>query len=149
VVKLDNAMLRRFRHGYREQANGCWLWTGQGDKDGYGYFTPYPGSRRWMAHVWSYEAHKGPVPEGMDVGHICHDRAVIEGTCDGGTDCMHRRCTNPLHLEPQTRSENTLAQKHYERNVTHCPKGHEYTPENTYVDPKGKRRCRECKRLSR
>jgi len=28
----------------------------------------------------------------------------------------------------------------------HCPKGHEYTPENTYVDPEGWRRCRACKR---
>lgn len=29
--------------------------------------------------------------------------------------------------------------------VTHCPKGHEYTPENTYVHPtKGYRQCRAC-----
>ena len=27
---------------------------------------------------------------------------------------------------------------------THCPHGHEYTEENTYIDPKGSRRCREC-----
>jgi hypothetical protein len=32
---------------------------------------------------------------------------------------------------------------------THCPKGHIYEGDNLYIDPKGNRRCRECKRLSR
>jgi hypothetical protein len=30
---------------------------------------------------------------------------------------------------------------------THCPHGHEYTEENTYVTPKGGRKCRECHRI--
>jgi hypothetical protein len=31
---------------------------------------------------------------------------------------------------------------------THCPKGHPYNmPGNTYIDPKGKRRCRRCNRF--
>jgi hypothetical protein len=149
TIRLDNAMLRRFRRMYREQANGCWMWTGNGDDDGYGYTIPFPGSRRWMAHVWSLTVHKGEAPEGMTAGHVCHDRAVEAGTCDGGYDCPHRRCVNPAHLEWQTPSEQSLAQKHYERNVTHCPKGHPYEGDNLYVDPKGKRRCRACKRASR
>lgn len=28
---------------------------------------------------------------------------------------------------------------------THCPRSHEYTPENTYVAPDGSRECRECR----
>jgi hypothetical protein len=32
---------------------------------------------------------------------------------------------------------------------THCPKGHPYAGENLYIDPKGNKRCRECKRLAR
>lgn len=35
------------------------------------------------------------------------------------------------------------------REKTHCPKGHEYTPENTYVNPKGWRLCRMCRRLDK
>ena len=30
---------------------------------------------------------------------------------------------------------------------THCPRGHEYTPENTYVSAQGFRRCRACRRI--
>lgn len=29
---------------------------------------------------------------------------------------------------------------------SHCPHGHPYDHDNTYVDPKGSRRCRECYR---
>lgn len=144
-MRVDAAMLRRFKRNIVTQPNGCWMWTGPGDDHGYGTFIPAPGQRRQQAHVWSYEAHKGPVPAGLDVGHACHDWAVEEGTCDGGKDCPHRRCVNPAHLEAQTRSQNTLAQKHHARNRTACPRGHEYDEENTYIDPKGKRRCRKCK----
>lgn len=31
---------------------------------------------------------------------------------------------------------------------THCPKGHEYTEENTYRNPQGRRWCRACSRLN-
>lgn len=36
---------------------------------------------------------------------------------------------------------------HRNAHVTHCPRGHEYAPENTYTDPKGDRRCRKCRRV--
>lgn len=31
--------------------------------------------------------------------------------------------------------------------TTHCPANHEYTPENTYTYPDGRRFCRECRRI--
>jgi hypothetical protein len=34
-----------------------------------------------------------------------------------------------------------------QRAKTHCPMGHKYTAENTQIDPRGWRRCRECARL--
>lgn len=97
-----------------------------------------------MAHVWAYNAYKGPVPEGMQVGHVCHDRAVERGECAGGAGCPHRRCCNPEHLEAQTPSENTLVQNHYARSRRTCPQGHPYEGANLIVGKDGKRRCREC-----
>ena len=127
--------------------NGCIHFTGPTrTKDGYGKMRLSPGQPEQMAHRIAYEDAHGTVPEGMQVGHICHDRAVADGTCPGGPECQHRRCCNPDHLEAQSPSENTLAQNHHARNRTHCPRGHEYSPENTYVGPDGKRRCRTCKR---
>ena len=31
---------------------------------------------------------------------------------------------------------------------THCPQGHPYSPENTYIQPKGSRACRVCMRAA-
>ena len=145
--KPDNAQLRRFTRLITKQANGCWLYTStDGTKDGYGIFLPFSGARKVAAHRWAYEVYNGPIPDGMQVDHLCHTQAVKDGTCDGGVDCPHRRCCNPAHLELVTNAENTIRQNHFERNRQECPKGHPYDEANTYVDPKGKRRCRACKR---
>jgi hypothetical protein len=52
------------------------------------------------------------------------------------------------HLEPVTQRVNTLrgvAPSALCALKTECPSGHKYTPENTYLDPKGARHCRVCK----
>ncbi len=109
----------------------CWLWTGAKTKYGYGMI--WVGGRYAMAHRYSYERFVGPIPKGLDIDHLCR---VIA-------------CVNPAHLEPVTHRENllrgnTVAAAHAA--VTHCPQGHEYTPENTYVSPQGERNCRACGR---
>ncbi len=133
----------RFQRLLSRQANGCWMWTGEGNNDGYGLFRPGPGKPRYMVHRWSYEQHKGTIPDGMQIDHKCHSD---DTACPGGRDCQHRRCCNPDHLEAVTPSENTLRQRHHERSVTHCPKGHPYEGDNLIVGKDGKRKCRECDR---
>ena len=140
---MDRAEAARFLRNINRQPDGCWIWTGESNNDNYGMFRPRPGAARQMAHRYSYEAHKGPIPSGMDVGHLCHDRAVEAGLCPGGRECQHRKCVNPAHLEAQTRSENTRLQNHANRNKTACPHGHPYNEENT-ITRKGKRFCRTC-----
>lgn len=118
-------------------ANGCWIW--QGGRNGRGY-----GQLRWqgpvkMAHRLAYEAFIGPIPEGLHIDHLCRTRA----------------CVNPTHLEPVTAQVNVLrspvAPGAVNAGRTHCPQGHEYTPENTYQyqargDVRPGRYCRTCRR---
>lgn len=106
---------------------GCWLWLGFTDKDGYGRY----GGRG--AYVVSYEDHVGPIPEGMELDHLCRQRL----------------CIRPEHLEPVTRHENVIRAK---AAMTHCKNGHEFNELNTkYSLTKlgaPKRRCRICNRAS-
>lgn len=108
-------------------ANGCWLWQGTLTHDGYGM---YRGAR---AHRSLYEYFVGPIPDGLVIDHLCRVRS----------------CVNPEHLEPATVRENTLrgeGRAAINAVKTHCVHGHEFTPENTMRQKRG-RLCRECHRL--
>lgn len=131
----------------------CWPWLGPIDHSGYGVSTPgnLPGS----AHRVVYQELVGELlndDEGnpLVIDHMCHDPA----TCDLVSECPHRRCCNPSHLRLTTRAENVAKGRALSRgaHVTHCPKGHEYTNENTYVYQKknggSARFCRACGRES-
>ena len=100
-------------------------------------------------HLVIFAALVGPVPTGLHVGHICHDLAVIAGTCTGGPSCLHRRCVQPGHLGLQTPRENNLVGLSLTaRNAraTSCVHGHAFTTANTYLGKNGGRACRACQR---
>lgn len=113
----------------------CWIWTaataGRG-KWTYGIISH--DGRMQMAHRVSYEVLVGPIPEGLDVDHLCR----------------HTLCINPDHIEPVTHQENIRRGYALKPLVTSCKHGHEYTPENTYskLRPGGTttRECRTCRR---
>jgi len=114
-----------------EQASGCWLWTGSLDGKGYGTFF-YLG-RNTGAHRAAYRMFTGEIPAGLHLDHLCRTPA----------------CVNPRHLEPVTQRENNM-RSHAPTVLIHlsgkCSKGHEMTPENTYLLPSNPahRRCRTC-----
>ena len=115
-------------------SNGCWVWTGHVQPNGYGQFSD--GTRLVYAHRFVFEMAGGIIPENFDIDHLCRNR----------------RCVNPLHLEPVTHRENLLRGETIpaaRAAQTHCISGHPLSGENLYVDPSnGSRSCRICKRAS-
>jgi len=103
-----------------------------GPKDPGGYGRSWWDNRKFRpSHIVAWELFRGPVPAGLQLDHLCRNRA----------------CINPNHLEPVTSRENTLrgvgpAARWAKR--THCERGHEFTPDNTLTRPNGSRRCRVC-----
>lgn len=86
--------IRYERHIDRNGPNGCWIWTGSGNKAGYGQFRigrSNQGNPVISVHRWSYEHHKGPIPEGQIVRHRCDNP----------------RCSNPEHLVLGTHKDNS------------------------------------------
>jgi hypothetical protein len=113
-----------------ENLGPCWLWTAAKSSGGYGRLNVE--GRLVQAHRLAYELLTGPIPPELDIDHLCR---------------VHN-CVNPDHLEPVTHAENTRRGNggHLQRAKTHCPQGHEYTPENTRVY-QGRRHCRACHRV--
>jgi hypothetical protein len=107
-------------------ASGCWEWTGQVNNWGYGMVSV--DGRKQGVHRLIY-ALLVDDPEGMVIDHTCRNRI----------------CVNPSHLQAVTHGENVGLSR---TRRTHCPQGHEYTDENTYITAKDHRQCRTC-RLSR
>jgi hypothetical protein len=135
---LDEPVGRWHREGTRMRSlmkfieyspDGCWLWTGALNKDGYGTGKP---------HRRAYELMVGPIPEGMTIDHKCHDAA----TCSGGPSCQHRRCCNPLHLEIETSADN--AHRSAGERVL-CRNGHDRA--FTRIS-NGKRVCKICEKAA-
>jgi DNA-binding transcriptional ArsR family regulator len=71
----------------RPELGPCWLWTGSHN----GKYGKLSVDKRLMyAHRFAYEVHKGAIPDGHVIDHLCRVRL----------------CVNPDHLEPVTNAEN-------------------------------------------
>lgn len=104
----------------------CWDWTGTLQRSGYGGF------RVGSAHRASYRLHKGEIPFGMQIDHLCSVPA----------------CVNPDHLDLVTPAQDGARKKIRNRWrgwATHCAAGHELNDETTLWRANGTgRQCRLC-----
>lgn len=139
--------LQRFLSRVQQRGpDDCWPWTGR-TRRGYGIFN---GSRAGLprnarathtTHRYAYERLAGPIPDGMVLDHICHNR---DESCPAGVTCRHRRCCNPAHLEPVPLAVNVRRGRSANGRKTHCAAGHEFTAATTYWRRRGGRSCRRC-----
>lgn len=118
--------------------NSCLEWQGLLDEDGYGRLKVAGTDTR--IHRAFFESWFGTKLTSVDV--LLHS-------------CDNPKCFNPFHLSRGTQAENIADMDAKGRRVsassfvTHCPKGHEYTVENTLVYKDGKRRCKICMKQRR
>ena len=113
------------------QTRGCWHWTGC-LTSGYGRFnrSAEVGYKLLqLAHRFSWEYFIGPIPDGMQIDHLCRVR----------------NCVNPYHLEVVSCKQN-IQRGLVTRSKRYCPKGHPYAGDNLYVSPSNKINCRACHR---
>lgn len=99
---------RLFAKRVRNPETGCWDWIGGIGSHGYGAL--WDGRQMTVAHRVMYELVVGPIPDGLDIDHLCRNRA----------------CVNPAHMEPVTRGENLrrgggFAGRGYEHHGQHAP----------------------------
>lgn len=91
----------RFLHGHNRRKSaaeylidpitGCWIWQRAIAYSRKGYGVSYDGKRPMDAHRVMYERHKGPIPEGLHIDHLCRNPP----------------CVNPDHLEAVPQAENS------------------------------------------
>lgn len=110
----------------------CWVWTAAMDGHGYGAFW----YQRKVAKAYraAYEMFVGPVPEGMQLDHLCRNRA----------------CVNPAHLEPVSQQVNIArgaSPSAISVRTNACSRGHDLSSA-AVRRPDGRRYCGECRRAT-
>lgn len=129
----QDALFERFWKQVRILPTGCWMWIGRESPGRYGRLTLRK-NRTMVAHKWAYLQLRGDYDTALQLDHLCRVR----------------RCVNPDHLEAVSARENTARSSNLcgiNMRKTICKRGHALCDGNLYVNRRGTRECRKCKRM--
>lgn len=125
VDQLPEAIKSRIVMG-----EGCWLWLGPHNDQGYSHFYLDRKHLRMAHRVIMEFLNGGPFAKGIDIDHLCRNTG----------------CVNPSHLEPVTHRENIRRGKAATKMA--CKYGHGWhDPKNIFL-VRGIRRCAVCRRIN-
>jgi hypothetical protein len=85
---MEKVLKRFYNNISPEPMSGCWLWLGPCFKEGYA--NVFVKGKNALGHRFSYSVHNGPIPDGLQVNHICDNK----------------NCVNPAHLYVGTQKQN-------------------------------------------
>lgn len=131
MLDIPERVIERFRTIVEPgPADECWLWPRSIGSHGYGQMAWQVGDGKiacTTVHRIAWLAAGNEIPEGMTLHHRCYER----------------RCVNVAHLEVMANVPNAQDNANFRK--TQCVRGHAFDDTNTYVDPRGHRRCRTCR----
>lgn len=113
----------------RPDLGPCWLWTAAQDTHGYGVIGIL-GTAVDKAHRVAYRLLVGPIPDGLELDHLCRVR----------------HCVRPTHLEPVTHAENMRRAAEGGRLLRGETDAHGHPYDE--VDSAGWRRCSICRKAT-
>jgi HNH endonuclease len=132
-MSLTPALIRERLTPKLQADDECLVFMGARARKGYGHMTIC--GKNYRTHRLAWIAAYGPIPEGMCVLHHCDNPP----------------CCNVDHLWLGTSADNNAdmiaKDRQYQRPKTLCLHGHPFEGSNLYVDPKGRRSCRTCRRV--
>lgn len=129
----------------------CDVHTGAVNNKGYGRTNTHRyGKRIWYTHVLAWIDYNGRLPAlGMKILHTCDNPPcrevshLYEGTQFRNMQDMHDRDRHPGRVRVDELVKRSTVRSH--KGQTHCVNDHEYTVENTYWSPDGRRGCKTCR----
>src|SRR5659263_254865 len=113
-------------HEYEiDEDTGCWVWQKSTNGRGYGRARFAGQPKIAYAHRVYYERAHGPIPDGMTIDHLCHNR----------------RCVNAAHMRLLTRSEHGAL---HSAEVVHPPRQRFYCADCGVEITRNGTRCHSC-----
>ena len=132
-ILTQNDIDRFLRHTALNPRTGCVEWLLSRFQSGYGRVKA--GGHDYSAHRVAWAVAYGAIPEGANVLHRCDNRVCVDVAA--GHLFLGDHAANMADMVAKRRHRN--------QRITHCPRGHEYTPESTYLHDKTQsRQCKAC-----